>query len=144
MEHKDLNPVTFQAVFKLPEKTNLVRWGDILRYYLTMYSEKISKNKGVFIGHIKAFYLGVEGSYIKVNIYKQDIPADLTINGQEELSCIMVTVNSLVYGVTEEDTTTALDYVTDKLRSQFMVQSEYYVKKSEHTDVMHCGHHHHE
>jgi hypothetical protein len=144
MDHKDLKPVTFQTTLELPEKINLDCWGNILRDYLTMYSIEISKKPGAFIGHIKAFYSGHGESFIKINIYKPDIPADLLIKGEEELSRIMITVNSLVYGVTQEETVTAIDCVTGKLKDKYLVETEYYIKQSGDNNATHCGHHHHE
>lgn len=142
MEHKDLIPVTYQITLSLPEKSNLIRWGDIVRYFLSLYAEQLCQKKGVYIGHIKAIYPGAENSFIKVNIYKCEIPAGVVIKGQTETDSMEITVNSLVYGASEKDSLAAVQYVSKVLQKEFMVKTEYVLKKS-HKEAKHYGHSHH-
>lgn len=141
MDHKDLIPVTVQVTFLLPEKASIQRWGDIIRYYLTKYSEYLCNKKSVYIGHIKAFYSGTKNSFIKVNIFKREIPADILVKGYADVDNITLTVNSLVYGVTEEETVAALQYVSEEIEKQFMIRSNYVLKKPI-LDSKHCDHSH--
>jgi len=135
-------PVTFLLKLSLPEETNLERWGKITALVLESYAKTLTKGEGVYIGHIKALFEGDGSDYIKLSIYKEDIPVGVEISGQNNYSTVQLTVNSIVCGVDEE---MSLDTMRDVFNEYRNLLIDYEIESiSEHHDDHHEHHDHHD
>ncbi len=124
------SPVTFQIQLSLPENSVIQRWGDILNYYFSLYAKELCNRPDVYIGHIKAIAILQDQEYIRYSKFKLDIAADLLIKGQSLYKTIAITVNSLVYGVTEEDSLRTMKYVAEKLEREFLLETTFIMERS--------------
>lgn len=141
MYQNEFIPVTFVLKLKLPDLANLKRWTDITSYFIDKYVQEISKHKDVYIGHIKAIFTGNETDYIKLSIYKKDIPINSEYLGDGEYREIELIINSIVHGVDEETSFRTLNQKCEECRKQFMI--EYKVKLEKHSDHgQHDSHYH--
>ncbi|WP_041225777.1 MULTISPECIES: hypothetical protein [unclassified Dehalobacter] len=121
MYQNEFNPITFILELKLPDPTIVKRWTDITSYIIEKYAQELSKNDDVFIGHIKAIFTGGEKDYIKLSIYRKDIPVNSECSGDGTYNEIKLIINSIVHNVDEETSIRTLDQICDKCRKQFLI-----------------------
>lgn len=131
MHRRDLQPITFIIKLNLSEKSSIARWGEIINYYLEFYAKKLCENQNVYIGHIKALSIPKEKEYIKYSKFKEDIPAQISVMGESFYDSISLTVNSLVYGVTEKNSINALELVANKMIREFLIETKFTIGKSD-------------
>lgn len=127
-------PVTLVLRLSLPEDTNLDRWCDITAFILEAYAKALTKEEGVYIGHIKALFEGAGSDYIKLSIFKEDIPVGTEVLGSNKYKEINLLVNSIVYGVDEEVSVNALRKVFEDYRNLLI---DYEI------EILHHHHEHH-
>lgn len=101
MYQNEFKPTTFILKMSLSEETQLERWCDIAGFVLETYAKALTETDGVYIGHIKALFQGVADDYIKLSIYKEDIPVGIEVFGSSKYREISFIINSIVYGVDE-------------------------------------------
>ncbi|NTW71520.1 MAG: hypothetical protein HGA49_04685 [Eubacteriaceae bacterium] len=130
MYQNEFNPVTFILKLKLPEFTYLNRWTDITSYIIEKYAQELAMESEVYIGHIKAIFIGNEKDYIKLSIYKKDIPVNSEYSGEGEYQEIELIINSIVHGVDAETSIKILEKICQECKKQFLI--DYDIKLEEH------------
>lgn len=129
--HQDhFQPVAFSIRLILQDKASVKRWADIVSYYLAQYSGELCQRPKVYIGHIKAISILSEKEYIKFSKFKCDIPAEVVSAGESSYENISLTLNSLVYGVAEEDAVKALGRVSEKMKREFLLESTFSLERA--------------
>jgi hypothetical protein len=96
----------------------------------------------VYIGHIKAISILNKKEYIKFSKFKCDIPAEVVSVGESSYHSIPLILNSLVYGVAEEDAVQVLRRVSKKIKKEFLLESTFNLEKAAHDHHGHHAHHH--
>lgn len=121
MYQTKFNPVSFKIQISLIEKTSIEHWAEILKYLLTIYAKSITKKEKAYIGHIKAISIIDKDNYIKLSIYKSDIPAEVDKKGDACINNLIVSINSFVYGVDYEETKTVFNNICKAIKKEFLL-----------------------
>lgn len=121
MYQTKFDSVSLKIQISLPEKTNIKRWAEILKYFMSSYAKIITKNQKVYIGHIKAISIIDKDNYIKLSIYKHDISAEVDMKGDAYFDNMMVTINSFVYGVDYGETISAFKQISRMVEKEFLL-----------------------
>ncbi|MFZ7121121.1 MAG: hypothetical protein ACOWWH_09245 [Eubacteriaceae bacterium] len=121
MYQSEFNPVSFEIQISLIDETSIGRWAEILKYFMTIYAKSISKKEKSYIGHIKAISIIDNDNYIKLSIYRSDIPAELDKNGNSSTKTLIVSINSFVYGVDYNETITTFKEICKKMKKEFLL-----------------------
>lgn len=132
MHQEHFQPVTFSIRLILADKAAVKRWADMVGYYLSQYAGELCQGPKVYIGHIKAIAVLSEKEYIKFSKFKCDIPAEVVSAGESSYETLSLTLNSLVYGVTEEDAVKALGRISEKMKKEFLLESTFKLEKAAH------------
>lgn len=132
MYQSEFHPVSFVVDLSAPDKIQIDRWAQILDYYISAYSKEITKKKNAYIGHIKAISIINKNDYIKLSIYKKDIPAAIDKKGESKISNICVSINSFVYRVNYEETIKIFQNVSNVMEKQFLIKTIINVSKDNH------------
>lgn len=130
MYQNEFNPVTFILKLKLTDYAYLRRWADITGYVIEKYSQELAMAKEVYIGHIKAIFIGSEKDYIRLSVYKKDIPVNSEYAGEGEYQEIELIINSIVHGVDIETSIRTLEKICLECKKQFLI--DYDIKHEMH------------
>ncbi|WP_195683270.1 hypothetical protein [Alkalibacter mobilis] len=87
------------------EKTTreeLANWSELLEQIFNCYANQVCDSNKCHIGHIKAIFTGVGKDFIKVNIYKRELPADVVYDGVNSYQRIDIIVNSIINNISSE------------------------------------------
>ena len=120
MHQTEFKPETFKLKIVASESIDIRRWSDILAFIVTEYAKLLTAQKGVYIGHIKALFEGVGQEYIKLSIYKEDIPVDIEFVGDSHYKELDLIINSIVYGVEQTLSLNALDQACQKYQNSLI------------------------